>query len=71
MKNVTPSRGGDDQDPPRSFRQVRVKTVYLEQQGGKKKRRLDRATRVVIAVAAVDQVEQGGQLRIASDQIAF
>jgi hypothetical protein len=70
-KNVTPAGGGDDQDPPRSFRQVRVKTVYLEHQGGKKKRRLDRATRAAIAAAAADQAERGGQLRISSNQIAF
>jgi hypothetical protein len=70
-KNVTPSGGGDDQDPPRPFRQDKGKTVYLEQQGGKKKRRLDRATRAAIAVVAVDQAEQGGQLRIFSDQISF
>jgi hypothetical protein len=44
--------------------------VYLEQQGGKKKIRLDRATPAVVVVAA-DQAEQGGQLRIASDHIAF
>jgi hypothetical protein len=71
-KNVTPSGGGDDQDPPRPFRQDKGKTVYLEQQGGKKKRWLDRATRAAIAiVAASDQVEQVGQLRISSDKIAF
>jgi hypothetical protein len=64
--------GGDDQDPPRPFRQDKGKTVYLEQQGGKKKRWLDRATRAAIAiVAASDQVEQVGQLRISSDKIAF
>jgi hypothetical protein len=39
---------------------------------GKKKRRLDRATHAAIAAAtAADQVEQGGQLRISSDQIVF
>jgi hypothetical protein len=68
-KNVTPSGGGDDQDPPRPFRQVKGKTVYLEQQGGKKKRRLDRVTHA--AITAVDQAEQGGQLHISSDQIVF
>jgi hypothetical protein len=36
------ARGGDDEDPPRPFRQVKGKTVYLEQQEGRKKRRLDR-----------------------------
>jgi hypothetical protein len=71
-KNVTPSGGGDDEDPPRPFRQVKGKTVYLEQQEGRKKRRMDRAARAALAaVAAADQDEQGGQLRISSDQIAY
>jgi hypothetical protein len=70
-KNVTPSRGGDDKDPPRPFRQVKGKTVYLEQQEGRKKRRLDRAARAALAaVAAADQAEQGSQLQISSDQTA-
>jgi hypothetical protein len=34
-KNVSSSGGGDDEDPPRPFRQVKVKTVYLEQQDGR------------------------------------
>jgi hypothetical protein len=55
MNNVTPSGGGDDQDPPCPFRQYKGKTVYLEQQGGKKKRRLDRATpAAIVAMAAAD-----------------
>jgi hypothetical protein len=70
-KNVTPLGGGDDQDPPRPFRQVKGKLVYLEQQEGRKKRCLDRAARAAIAAVAVDQAKQGGQLRISSDQIAF
>jgi hypothetical protein len=70
-KNVTPSGGGDDQDPPRPFRQDKGKAVYLKKQGGKKKRRLDRATHAKVVAAAADQAEQGGQLRIACDQIAF
>ena len=70
-KNVTPSGGGDDEDPPRPFGQVKGKTVYLEQQEGRKKRRLDRAARASLATAAADQAEQGGQLRISSNQIAY
>jgi hypothetical protein len=56
-KNITSSGGGDDEDPPRPFRQVKGKTVYLDQQEGKKKRRLDRAARAALAVAAADQTE--------------
>jgi hypothetical protein len=33
-KNVSAPRGGDDEDPLRPFRQVKGKTVYLEQQEG-------------------------------------
>jgi hypothetical protein len=44
--------------------------VYLEQQEGRKKRRLDRAARAAIAAAA-EQAEQGAQLQISSDQIAY
>jgi hypothetical protein len=55
--------GGDDKDPPRPFRQVKGKTVYLEQQEGRKKQRLDRAARAAAAaVAATEQTEQGAQL---------
>ena len=50
-KNVTPG-GGDDQDLPRPFKQDKGKTVYLEQQGGKKKCRLDRATRATVVTVA-------------------
>jgi hypothetical protein len=70
-KNVTPLGGGDDEDPPHPFRQVKGKIVYLEQQEGRKKRRLDRAARAALAAAATDHTEQGGQLRISSDQIAY
>jgi hypothetical protein len=71
-KNITPSGGGDDEDPPRPFRQVKGKTVYLEQQEGREKRRLDRAARAaLVAAATADQAEQGGQLRISSNQIAY
>jgi hypothetical protein len=71
-KNVSAPGGGDDEDPPRPFRQVKGKTVYLEQQEGCKKRRLDRAARAALAaVAATDQVKRGGQLQISSDQIAY
>jgi hypothetical protein len=31
MKNVSAPGGGDDEDPRRPFRQVKGKTVYLEQ----------------------------------------
>jgi hypothetical protein len=70
MKNVSASGRGDDEDPPRPFKQVKGKTVYLEQQEGHKKRRLDRATRAAQAAAA-EQAERGGQLQISSDQIAY
>jgi hypothetical protein len=71
-KNVSASGRGDDEDPPRSFRQVKGKTVYLGQQEGRKKRRMDRAARAALAaVAAVEQAERGGQLQISSDQIAY
>jgi hypothetical protein len=36
-KNITPSGRGDDEDPPRPFRQVKGKTVYLDQQGAKRR----------------------------------
>jgi hypothetical protein len=42
-KNVSALGGGDDEDPRRPFRHVKGKTVYLEQQEGRKKRRMDRA----------------------------
>jgi hypothetical protein len=72
MKNVSAPGGGDDEDPPRPFRQVKGKTVYLEQQEGRKKRRLDRAAQAALAAAtATEQAERGDQLRISSDQIAY
>jgi hypothetical protein len=52
MKNVSAPGGGDDEDPPRPFRQVKGKTVHLELQKGRKKRRLDRAARAAMAAAA-------------------
>jgi hypothetical protein len=71
-KNVSASGGGDDEDPPRPFRQVKGKTVYLEQQEGRKKWRLDRAAQAAIAAAAAtEQAERGAQLQIPSDQIAY
>jgi hypothetical protein len=71
-KNVSETGGGDDKDPPRPFRQVKGKTVYFEQQEGRKKRRLDRAARAALAAAAAaEQAERGDQLRISSDQIAY
>jgi hypothetical protein len=66
-------RGGDNDDPPRPFRQVKGKTVYLEQLEDRKKRCMDRAARAALAaaVAAAEQAERGGQLQISSDQIAY
>jgi hypothetical protein len=62
-KNVSAPGGGDDDDPPRPFRQVKGKTIYLEQQEGRKKRCLDRAARAALAAAAtVEQAERGAQL---------
>jgi hypothetical protein len=62
-KNVSLSGGGNDEDPPRHFRQVKGKTVYIEQQEDKKKRRMDRAARAALAAAAAaEQAERGGQL---------
>jgi hypothetical protein len=70
-KNVSAPGGGDDEDPPRPFRQVKGKTVYLELQEGRKKRRLDRAARAALAAVAAKQAERGAQLQIPSDQIAY
>jgi hypothetical protein len=69
MKNVSVPGGGDDEDPPRPFRQVKGKTVYLEQQEGCKKRHLYTAARA--AAASAEQAERGSQLQISSDQIAY
>jgi hypothetical protein len=69
MKNVSVPGGGDDEDPPRPFRQVKGKTVYLEQQEGRKKHRLDKAA--LAAATAAEQAARGDQLRISSDQIAY
>ena len=55
-KNVSLSGGGDDEDPPGPFRQVKGKIVYLEQQEGSKKHLMDKASRAALAVAAA--VEQ-------------
>jgi hypothetical protein len=70
-KNVSAPGGGDDEDPPRPFRQVKGRTIYLEQQKGRKKQCLDRAARASLAAAADEQAERGGQLQISSDQIAY
>ena len=51
-KNVSAPGGGDNKDPPRPVRQVKGKTVYLEQQEGRKKRRLDGAARAALSAAA-------------------
>jgi hypothetical protein len=60
-KNVSSLGGGNDEDPPRPFRQVKGKTIYLEQQEGRKKRRIDRAACAALAAAAaVEQAERGG-----------
>jgi hypothetical protein len=68
-KNVSAPGGGDDEDPRRPFRQVKGKTVYLEQQEGRKKRHTDRAARA--AAAATAQAELGDQPQTPSDQIAY
>jgi hypothetical protein len=66
------ARGGDDEDPRRPFRQVKGKTVYLEQQEGRKKRRMDRAAQAVAAAAAAaEQADLGDQPQTPSDQIAY
>ena len=71
-KNVSAPGGGDDEDPPRPFWQVKGKTVYLEQQEGRKKRRTDRAARAAVATtAAAAQAELGDQPQTPSDQIAY
>jgi hypothetical protein len=65
-------RGKRRRGPPRPFRQVKGKKVYLEQPEGRKKCRMDRAARAALAVAVVaEQAERGGQLQISSDQIAY
>jgi hypothetical protein len=70
-KNVSTPGGGDDEDPRRPFRQIKGKTVYLEQQEGCKKRRMDRAARAAAAAAAAEQAELGDQPQTPSDQIAY
>jgi hypothetical protein len=72
MKNVSAPGGGDDEDPRRPFRQVKGKTVYLEQQEGRKKTSMDRAARAAAAAAAAaEQAELGDQPQTPSDQIAY
>jgi hypothetical protein len=71
-KNVSAPGGGDDEDPRRPFRQVKGKTVHLEQQEGRKKWRTDRAARAATAAAAAAaQAELGDQPQTPSDQIAY
>jgi hypothetical protein len=71
-KNVSAPGGGNDEDPRCPFRQVKGKTVYLEQQEGCKKRRMDRAARAAAAaVAAAEQAELGDQPQTPSDQIVY
>jgi hypothetical protein len=71
-KNVSTPGGGDDEDPRRPFRQVKGKTIYLEQQEGRKKRRTDRAARAATAATAdAAQAELGDQPQTPSDQIAY
>jgi hypothetical protein len=71
-KNVLAPGGGDDEDPRLPFRQVKGKTIYLEQQEGRKKRRMDRAARAAAAAAtAAEQAELGDQPQTPSDQIAY
>jgi hypothetical protein len=72
-KNVSALGGGDDEDPRRPFRQVKGKTVHLEQQEGRKKRRMDRAARAAAAAAAAAaaQAELGDQPQTPLDQIAY
>jgi hypothetical protein len=71
-KNVPAPGGGDDEDPRRPFRQVKGKTVHLEQQEGRKKRCMDRAARAAAAEAAVAaQAKLGDQPQTPSDQIAY
>jgi hypothetical protein len=71
-KNASAPGGGDDEDPRRPFWQVKGKTVYLEQQEGRKKRRTDREARAAAAAAAAAaQAALGDQPQIPSDQIAF
>jgi hypothetical protein len=65
-KNVSAPGGGDDEDPRRPFRQVKGKTVYLEQQEGRKKRRSDSAAHAAAAAAAA-QAELGDQPQTPSD----
>jgi hypothetical protein len=71
-KNVSATGGGDDEDPRRPFKQVKGKTVHLEQQEGRKKRRMDRVARAAAAAAAAAaQAELGDQPQTPSDQIAY
>jgi hypothetical protein len=70
-KNVSTPGGGDDEDPRRPFRQVKGKTVYLEQQEGRKKRRTRAARAAAAATAAAVQAELGDQPQTPPDQIAY
>jgi hypothetical protein len=70
-KNVSAPGGGDDEDPRRPFRQVKGKTVYLEQQEGRKKRRTRAARAAAAATAAAVQAELGDQPQTPPDQIAY
>jgi hypothetical protein len=71
-KNASAPGGGDDEDPRRPFRQVKGKTVFLEQQEGRKKRRTDREARAAAAAAAAAaQAALGDQPQTPSDQIAY
>jgi hypothetical protein len=71
-KNVSAPGGGDDENPRCPFRKVKGKTVYLEQQEGRKKRLMDRAARAAAAAAAAaEQAELGDQPQTPSDQIAY
>jgi hypothetical protein len=72
MKNVSAPGGGDDEDPRCPFRQVKGKTIHLEQQEGRKKRRMDKAaSAATAAAAAAAQAELGDQPQTPSDQIAY
>jgi hypothetical protein len=68
-KNASAPGGGDDEDPRRPFSQVKGKTVYLEQQEGRKKRLMDRAAQA--AAATAEQAVLGDQPQTPSDQIVY
>jgi hypothetical protein len=56
------ARGRRRRGPSSPLQAGQGEDVYLEQQEGRKKRRLDRAAPATLAAAVAEQAERGGQL---------